>query len=622
MELHDQERIKGLVAAFIAAEQSSRAAGGPLCAALADPEDDVGARHNEQHTSRSAGALAAEASVRVGGTTSKEGEASENNHSITKLSTLCIGIACCAVGVLLTLWLLADVKAILPLTKDFWYGPGLSISGTRRDQLPVATSPAPYGDLVAMVRGVTEELARVDKAKEAVVLLAARMTAAEAVATVAAEMGAAMLVAAGAKDAKAAAVGGATTVAALEGSPPPLHGMDAFRSHPLRNLPIFSRQTPSFLLPYAAHDNVRVAQGVALEQCSQRKIYAMAGNLYASRGSGLGMYLNTWMCALDLASRTEQTFAVRDDLGWRWAEGIDECANSLRTSRHPDWQPGVECFFRPLSACADYVRMRPNASNIEYHDRCQPANSITYSRVVGHLMQPNDAFIRWLLDRYVEFWRAPTHASINRSTLISLHIRYGDKGIEAKLLPPSVYLATVLKLARRLKTKKENARQKPVVFVSSEDATALDLFTQAASKLRTEDYPDGLHVISYSYPRPHFSCGGHNISAMVHAEGRIALPSWSHAERSNWSMRADRFWNRGHCPDLISHAQSVIKNVSLGRGALLNLYLAAEAHTILCDPSSNWCRLLTALRLNTAHDGHAHVYHLDEHGGVHYVTRW
>ena len=211
MELHDQERIKGLIAAFIAAEKSSGAPGGPLCAALADPEDDVGAHRNELHTSSSAGALAAEASICAGGTSSNEGGASEKNHSIT----LCVGITCCAVGALLTLVLLADVMAILPLAKGFWYGPVLSISGTRHDQLPVATSLAPYSDLVAMVRGVTEELARVEKAREALVLLAARVTAAEAVATVAAEMGAAMLAAAGAKETR---VGSHTPACLASGS--------------------------------------------------------------------------------------------------------------------------------------------------------------------------------------------------------------------------------------------------------------------------------------------------------------------------------------------------------------------------------------------------------------------
>lgn len=77
----------------------------------------------------------------------------------------------------------------------------------------------------------------------------------------------------------------------------------------------------------------------------------------------------------------------------------------------------------------------------------------------------------------------------------------GDKLIESSLLPVGHYLAIVQQLVRR------HDLRRPVVFLSSEDASAIQLFEAAARG-------SGLQVLTYAYPRPNFRCGGVDLQSL------------------------------------------------------------------------------------------------------------
>eukprot|EP00966_Prymnesium_polylepis_P220541 5101674-Prymnesium_polylepis.2 len=78
--------------------------------------------------------------------------------------------------------------------------------------------------------------------------------------------------------------------------------------------------------------------------------------------------------------------------------------------------------------------------------------------------------------RYAAFWNRPGRASTPRKSLLAVHIRWGDKGIEANLLPAATYIAAVERLVR------VHGLRAPTVFLDSEDANAIEVCVGSPSR--------------------------------------------------------------------------------------------------------------------------------------------
>ena len=126
---------------------------------------------------------------------------------------------------------------------------------------------------------------------------------------------------------------------------------------------------------------------------------------------------------------------------------------------------------------------------------------------------------------------------MDRTSLLAVHIRWGDKIIESELVPAATYLREVLALVRK------HAIRRPVVFLSSEDAAAIGAFENAVA-LSSEAARLEITVISYKYARPAYTCAaavrkevlGDAINASW-AE-RAAKLGWGHFRQRNSSSRS------------------------------------------------------------------------------------
>ena len=144
------------------------------------------------------------------------------------------------------------------------------------------------------------------------------------------------------------------------------------------------------------------------------------------------------------------------------------------------------------------------------------------------------------------------------------------------MLPVGAYLSAVEQIAS------SHAIARPVVFLSSEDGSAIEMFRQAAASR-------GIAVVTHEYPRPRFRCGSIDLADLgVNGSGaRLAV-------RGQYAKRSQAAYNDTTlCPHLGAFARE--HNVPISKISLLNLFLSLEAGHIVCDVTSNWCRLLFEL---------------------------
>lgn len=180
------------------------------------------------------------------------------------------------------------------------------------------------------------------------------------------------------------------------------------------------------------------------------------------------------------------------------------------------------------------------------------------ARAVRFIMKPTSAFAEWLRTEYTRL-----NFTFNAS-VISVHYRIGDKLIESSVYPVQSYIRAVTHIA------KKNAIKNPVIFLSSEDHTAIKLFKAHSP------YPFFYHP----YKRPTFNC-----HSALNIYNILAKDTSMRKFHGNYSHRAKQS-ARGNC------AIDLKKN---GMISIVNLFLALESKYVLCDSSSNWCRLLTEL---------------------------
>lgn len=305
---------------------------------------------------------------------------------------------------------------------------------------------------------------------------------------------------------------------------------------------------------------------------------------------------------------------------WRWADDVAECRGKR----------GYECVLEPLVTCAPHAGSASCAKPVH-------AAARTTAAQLQRLVRPN-AFLRsWLRGRYAAFWAGSgaAAAASARRALIAVHVRWGDKLIEDRLVPIRSFLDAVLSTIRQHRRQGHGGRRRataaaegrhrrpprppvgpphlrrpscrvacrlvaPVVFLSSEDARAVELF-HAAANASAAARAARVAVVSYPYSRPRYNCPGLPAERLERALIETGVPkqkgrSWRDAaRRMGWSNHNVS----GECVELQAYAR---RNQRAGRDpplllvALLNLFLALEASHLICGPvSSAWCQLLRGL---------------------------
>ena len=250
-------------------------------------------------------------------------------------------------------------------------------------------------------------------------------------------------------------------------------------SHPLRRLPLFRDEPPTFLAPPPEDGRIRrlvARQHIPPDECSNTTIYASTMPHVTSKGAGIGSLLIVLGCSLgSVPGKAGQIMLSTAEVGRGWVWARDGCMGQQGPL-------GFECFFEPVSTCTGYVRANPNAPNVKWMKQgvaiSNGSTGCYHPKTMRYLIRPSRPLATWLTDKYVQFWSAPEHAAAQRRSLISVHIRWGDKGIESKLVPVQNYLEAALSVAGAY-TKREKAL--PTVLLSSEDGEAIKLFSQVPS---------------------------------------------------------------------------------------------------------------------------------------------
>ena len=208
---------------------------------------------------------------------------------------------------------------------------------------------------------------------------------------------------------------------------------------------------------------------------------------------------------------------------------------------------------------------------------------------LGFLLRPNERFAMWLLREYARFWTSAgvEPGVLTRNALIAVHIRWGDKVVENALTPAPIYLEHVLRIAQFRQI------EQPVVFLSSEDGTAITLFKRAV-----QEHPNAsrVTVLAYDYKRPSMNCGGFNATEALGKTSALGVKVDTTRE---YMQRYGKMFNdsQSACASTtalrnIAYSQSE----SLTKVSMLNLYMALEARHIICHAHSNWCKLMTELK--------------------------
>jgi hypothetical protein len=357
----------------------------------------------------------------------------------------------------------------------------------------------------------------------------------------------------------------------------------------LQRLPLFAKLPPVFIsLQDHEAATERFWQMQHPADCSRRKVHLMA----LPNGGGMGRALNIFAMALQAAWNKNAT-AVLDTLQtWEWANKEAWCASDGRRS-----SLGYSCYFRTFSGCQGYLLSRTTHPNLctslafrNHTPGCKGrANPWHNGHALAYIVRPNARLQKWLLQQYISYWHSPiASAAANRprESLIAVHIRWGDKLVETELSPVTNYLDKVLEIAQRFRI------TNPVVLLSSEDGSAIELFQDAV-----QQHP--MSVLVYNYYRPSMNCGSINVRDALGANGTGTKRVWdrSGAYGTRYKrMRKSLYKNTTMCMSTLE-LKEVSRNhsESLTLISILNLFLALETSHIVCSERSNWCALLEDL---------------------------
>ena len=301
------------------------------------------------------------------------------------------------------------------------------------------------------------------------------------------------------------------------------------------------------------------------------------------------------------------------DRNWLWNDP-EFCAQN----------PGPECYFERITQCDDFVRanwrpteeakatayknwdsdrqfvyieggpwvpeMKPRTeAGIAYCTREFGGNAWKVP-IVATMTQPNDRLRSWLEKGINDFLLSVTakHPSITKwpphDKVISVAIRWGDKIVDSDLHAISRYVKAV-----RHVIDKQNIQQ-PVVFVSSEDETAIRAFRAATEGL-------GWIVLWHEHSRC-FQPESHNVynysrlldPANEHDTHEAIISARGENFQGQYKLFAGRGWSNCLSPSNRLNIPGGTPRVALM--SLLNAYIAAEATQTVYTSSSNWGRFI------------------------------
>ncbi len=355
----------------------------------------------------------------------------------------------------------------------------------------------------------------------------------------------------------------------------------------LQSIPLFTGMLPAFVRRHTGPELAEIErlQHPAVRNCSRMKITVLP----TTKDGGIGNALNRMALRFQTFVAKKRVTVMESSIkwdGWPWADSSPWCTKERRAGEDKRLL-GFECFFLPLSSCTHYVQVHGcknvfcNAVDSDRHaDR---ANALRY------FMRPNARLTAWLFREYVRFWSAVV-APTSREQLISVHIRWSDKIVEGDLHSVAEYLRRVLHIVARKRI------EHPVVFLSSEDGSAITLFEEAVAN---EPRAAHIRVIKVNYHRMSMNCGGMNVSEALGAGGSGLDADRFHRQLANGSMpnhrgRQHNVVSRGNCATLetLRDSQQQQHAEDLTLISFLNLYLALESRHVVCLTASNWCWLL------------------------------
>jgi len=354
------------------------------------------------------------------------------------------------------------------------------------------------------------------------------------------------------------------------------------------------------------------------EDCASAKYL-----IFRPGGSGFGSQLHifaTQACTAMSLGRILIPLTSIGDPSWLWNDP-SFCSQN----------PGPDCYFERISTCDDYVRehWKPTKENkAKAYDDWSPENQFVYIEggpwvpemkprteagvsycantfgrsnwkvpLVATMTQPNQRLRTWLEDNINDFLASPMiqqHPSITQwpphPKMISVAIRWGDKIVDSDLHAISRYINGVKHIINI-----QHIRD-PVVFVTSEDETAVQAFHAAAEGL-------GWIVLSHEHSRC-FQPESHEVYNYSRLQD-LSNEHDSHeaiisARGENYQGQYKLFARRGW-----SNCLSRRNNLNIPGGpprvammSLLNAYLAAEATQTVFTSSSNWGRYIVETKLS------------------------
>lgn len=196
--------------------------------------------------------------------------------------------------------------------------------------------------------------------------------------------------------------------------------------------------------------------------------------------------------------------------------------------------------------------------------------------------------------------------------MISVAIRWGDKIVDSDLHAISRYVAAIERIIERQHI------VDPVVFVTSEDETAIRALVNATSDTQWtilwHDHvrcfqPDNHEIYDYTRLKDPDNKAD-SLESIISARGENYQGNYKLFSGMNWR----------HCTSTRSHGKLNLPNTEqpprVALMSLLNAYLAAEATHTVYTSSSNWGRfILETKQSRSAPLGIVHDLDDKKHGG-------
>ncbi|XRB07603.1 hypothetical protein NFJ02_32g81540 [Pycnococcus provasolii] len=332
--------------------------------------------------------------------------------------------------------------------------------------------------------------------------------------------------------------------------------------------------------------------------CSNAQFFVTCATPYA----GLGADVHFWTMALAAAASHDRVLVFLEDadvMQWAWRDGV-ECVDGR--------SDGFKCYFNDLTGCKpDQSELQGLSCRADTYSSASALEAALASdeRIVvfGDSLHLNEGHWHGRLpppfrdDEHTKFEELELYRAVaveflfhhpanwlrklvcdswsevygfedapSPDELVTVHIRWGDKHVEMKLLDVEEYAQAVETLQKR----HASLQQRMSVFLVTEDESALDAFTTLASRKgwRLFSYGKSLaplakeHMASTANKLPERRLGAHSLVSLylsLHARYYVLTT------RSNWSLLIDELRRSrvepscgGKCTDVIDFTDPAV----------------------------------------------------------------